>query len=210
MRLHKGDHGQRSIALASSLRQQLASSHEQLAKEAAARELLEENMKQAFMRGEPRCIWKVEGRDIDLMRSGGDVRACDSPSFGMRIGEAHAACLLPPLTALFQGVCALNIEAMSIMKRGAPPGGVNPVPVVVSGPSSAAPPSQPPQQQQQQRQPSAASSHPPPPTTTAAAGQRPAVVVTRATPTASAAQQQPGGGEAPKPRAYKPVPTVGM
>ncbi|GAX85222.1 hypothetical protein CEUSTIGMA_g12642.t1 [Chlamydomonas eustigma] len=62
------------------LREQLKSVHQQLSQEATARELLEENMKQAFMRG----------------------------------------------------VCALNIEAMSIMKRGAPPGGANPVPILVS------------------------------------------------------------------------------
>lgn len=30
--------------------------------------------------------------------------------------------------ALHAGVCALNIEAMSIMKRGMPPGGSNPFP----------------------------------------------------------------------------------
>ncbi|GFR41396.1 hypothetical protein Agub_g2075, partial [Astrephomene gubernaculifera] len=33
--------------------------------------------------------------------------------------------------AFMRGVCALNIEAMNIMKRGAPPGGVNPFPTTV-------------------------------------------------------------------------------
>ncbi|MEW5303090.1 MAG: hypothetical protein WDW36_005817 [Sanguina aurantia] len=58
------------------LRSQLAEARQRLLREAEAREKLEENMKQAFMRG----------------------------------------------------VCALNIEAMSIMKRGMPPGGANPFP----------------------------------------------------------------------------------
>ena len=31
--------------------------------------------------------------------------------------------------AFMRGVCALNIEAMNVMKRGAPPGGANPFPV---------------------------------------------------------------------------------
>lgn len=31
--------------------------------------------------------------------------------------------------ARLAGVCALNIEAMNVMKRGAPPGGANPFPI---------------------------------------------------------------------------------
>eukprot|EP00798_Chlamydomonas_sp_ICE-L_P011638 gene11638-34347_t len=62
------------------LKLQLQSAQERLTRETAAREKLEEDMKQAFMRG----------------------------------------------------VCALNIEAMSIMKRGAPPGGANPIPAGVT------------------------------------------------------------------------------
>ncbi|KAL6765167.1 hypothetical protein V8C86DRAFT_2462408 [Haematococcus lacustris] len=70
------------------LRQQLAEADAALSREAVLREKLEENMKQAFMRG----------------------------------------------------VCALNIEAMSIMKRGAPPGGANPIPVMLPPSSSSQPP----------------------------------------------------------------------
>eukprot|EP00955_Chlamydomonas_euryale_P098599 365157-Chlamydomonas_euryale.AAC.25 len=40
--------------------------------------------------------------------------------------EARAALEEDMKQAFMRGVCALNIEAMAVMKRGAPPGGANP------------------------------------------------------------------------------------
>ncbi|KAL3133781.1 hypothetical protein ABBQ32_008261 [Trebouxia sp. C0010 RCD-2024] len=62
------------------LKAALVGANEQLSQERAARDQLEEDMKQSFMRS----------------------------------------------------VCAINLEAMSVMKRGMPPGGMNPVPVKVA------------------------------------------------------------------------------
>ncbi|KAL0039906.1 hypothetical protein WJX77_011300 [Trebouxia sp. C0004] len=66
----------------------LSDAQQQLRKERAARDQLEEDMKQSFMRS----------------------------------------------------VCAINLEAMSVMKRGMPPAGVNPVPIKVSVPAPYASP----------------------------------------------------------------------
>ncbi|KAL0028252.1 hypothetical protein WJX79_004424 [Trebouxia sp. C0005] len=70
------------------LKAALADAQQQLRKERAARDQLEEDMKQSFMRS----------------------------------------------------VCAINLEAMSVMKRGMPPAGVNPVPIKVSVPAPYASP----------------------------------------------------------------------
>ncbi|KAG1671979.1 hypothetical protein FOA52_013351 [Chlamydomonas sp. UWO 241] len=56
----------------------------------------------------------------------------------LREQDARAALEEDMKQAFMRGVCALNIEAMSVMKRGAPPGGANPAPL--SLPRTAAPP----------------------------------------------------------------------
>lgn len=74
------------------------------------------------------CAWDTgcEAAFLTSMIDAFAAGSCHSP-------PDHASASHPLNSA---GVCALNIEAMSVMNRGMPPGGANPAPLPVSGRSA--------------------------------------------------------------------------
>lgn len=112
------------------LQTEIEALQQQLQQEAEARNRMEEEMKRAFMRG--RYLQWLAFVFWQCTACQGTIY-CELPQQPWWHILTKTLCCINKLCCLlvFSGVTAINLEAVQIMRRGAPPSGANPFPVTL-------------------------------------------------------------------------------